>query len=126
MHLMIGSDRRRPTQAWWLYFALVLALAIMSLIGTRSPLDLANSIVNAFGLVGLWGYIRQVAVGHRLFWAGYFAVSVLLSAIATALNVADAAPAVVLAFALTFVLPLYYALWQYAFRSPGAWRVADA
>jgi hypothetical protein len=126
MHFSDSSDPGRPSGAWWLYFALLVALCALSLLGSRSPLDFVSGIVNAFGLVGLMGYIRQLAIGSRSVWAGYFAVSVILSVVALSLNVADSAPVAVLLVALALALPLYYALWQYAFRSPLAWQRADA
>lgn len=123
---MNGSKRRMPNGAWWFYFALVAVLATLSLFGARSPLDFAAGVINAIGLIGVWGYLRQVAVGYRVLWVGYFALSVVASLLALGLNAADSVPAGALLLALVFVLPLYYALWQYAFRSPGVWQASDA
>jgi heme/copper-type cytochrome/quinol oxidase subunit 4 len=126
MHLSDSSDPGRPNGAWWFYFALLVLLSILSLLGSLSALNFAFGIVNAFGLVGLVGYIRQLAIGSRAIWAGYFAVSVVLSLVALSLYVADSAPPAVLLIAFVLAVPLYYALWQYAFRSPLAWQATDA
>jgi hypothetical protein len=130
MHL-VQPERHSPAAGWWLYFALMLGLTALSLLSSiSSPLDLATSIVSAFGLAGLWGYIRQVAVGWRLLWAAYFALSLALNVAMLTLTLVELGPsselfAVWLLVSL-LVFPLYLALWRYAYRSPAAWLATDA
>ena len=72
------------------------------------------------------GYIRQESVGPQAFWVLYFILSVLLSVAALAVNVTESMPVGFVMFSLALSLPLYYALWHYAFRSQSAWRESDA
>ncbi|MEZ5463566.1 hypothetical protein [Dokdonella sp.] len=121
-----------PSYIWWFYFALSLLLSVVSLIqGVSSPIELAFGIVNAFALVGLWGYISQVAVGWRLFWVLYFVASVVANIVGFALFAAgigqrDFAFLAIVSFSIVLVAPMYLALWRYAFRSPKVWMIQSA
>lgn len=127
---MNSDGNHNPSTAWWLYFALMLALVVLSLLsGPASPLDVVFGIVNAVALAGLWGYIRQVAVGSCMFWAGYFVLSVLLNLASLLVNIATAegsgVPFAIIALSAALVLPLHIALWRYAFCSRAAWAQAS-
>lgn len=90
-----------------------------------------SNILNAFALVGLWGYLRQVPVGWKEFWAVYFVLSLALSLVALVANATysgalEPLTLVMLSLASLLVLPLYFALWQYAFSSPRVWSKPNA
>jgi hypothetical protein len=94
--------------------------------GDYSPFDLALSVFFSFGLVGLWGFIRNVAIGWRPFWVGYFVlvmVGVLYSIGDLVLGPAvDTDFLLVAGVACLITIPQWAALWSYAFRSPGIWH----
>jgi hypothetical protein len=129
---MNSADRPLPNPLWWAYFALWVALALLSLLLSSSPLDFVSNTFNAFGLAGLWGYIRQVAVGGRSLWVGYFIVSICLSLVAVVFNLVDVSRADItfllflIGIAGGLALPLYFALWRYAFRSAHVWLKTNA
>lgn len=120
------AERAAPHSAWWLYVVLLCGISALSLMtGPSSPLEFALGMFNLFALAGLWGYIRQVAVGWQPVWAAYFVLSLMLGAVPLVLMLIDPGPSLGLVVALGFssalVLPLYLALWRYAFRSPAVW-----
>lgn len=125
------ADRPAVQVLWWAYFALVAFASVGGVLGsTASPFQFASSLFNAFALVGLWGYLQQIRIGSRPFWVAYFLLSVALSAVSLTLVFNDAerqVPAGVFAVLLVLVLPLYFALWRYAFACAPVWvKVGDA
>lgn len=115
---------------WWAYFALsVIVLCASIVTGLRWPLRTA--LLSAFygvGLVGLWGYLRAIAIWHRAFWVAYvcvvfagaawsIGVTLLQAARSDALLLVSA-----LAVAVVFAVPSWLALWRYAFHSGSMWR----
>ena len=126
----IPSARQRPGLLWWAYFMLLVGLTLLGFLFTGSPLDVAYGIFDAVGLIGLWGWLRQVAIGWRAFWACYLALTVLFSLLEAAIGFFGASPpdfqTLVLGLCAIVLLlsPLYVALWRYAFRSDSVWVAA--
>jgi hypothetical protein len=116
-----------PGSVWSAYFWLLAVLFTLSFFrGVTSFVDLVLGIVNAFALAGVWGYIRQVAVGWRLFWVFYFVFSALGSlvgfiALIASVDCLDFGIFAILGCGALLVAPMYLALWRYAFRSPCVW-----
>jgi hypothetical protein len=114
---------------WFAYFVLmVLAFAGALVTGGHSPFELAKSIFFGFGLIGLWGFIRNVAIGWRRFWVGYFLL-VMAGVIYSIGNLVlgpaiDSDFLVLAAVACVFTAPQWAALWLYAFRSSVIWRTS--
>ena len=125
------KDAESSHGLWWrFYFALLCVLfALSALSGPASPLDVALTVVHAFALVGLFGYLRSVAIGWREFWLVYLGLSLSLHAtgLAFALSheaVRETGLAVILTLLALLMLPMFLALWRYAFRCPGLWAAS--
>jgi putative Ca2+/H+ antiporter (TMEM165/GDT1 family) len=88
------------------------------------------AIFDGFGLVGLWGYLRGIAIGWRVFWGIYLALLVVQIACGiagTALFAAKSGTVMAYLFAIALFLlaaPQCWALWRYAFRSSAIWQAA--
>ena len=119
---------------WWAYFALNVAVLVASIFtGWYTPLrSLSLFVFYGIGLLGLFGYLRSVAIGHRLFWVTYFLIVVggaAYSAGSTFLRAAQSdalfliAPLLVVA---AFSAPTLLALWRYAFCSTSIWKPSAA
>jgi hypothetical protein len=119
--------------AWWgAYFIALVLLSIAGLIfGSHSPVTLLTSIFNAFGLVGLWGYLSDKAIGWRQFWVAYACLMFLSAAIGLGPGLLhgirnDLGLFAILFIAAVFSLPQWWAVWRYAFRSPHIWQLPRA
>ena len=115
----------RPTSLWWTslwwgYFALLIANAVLG--ASLGPALLMDAKINLslqiVGIVGLYGYLRSVPLLVPIFWRVVLAIFV-----AWILFGANRfTPLALLEAAL--MLPLIYALVQYAFGSTHDWRNA--
>ena len=114
----------RASSWWWAYFALSVAMNLVSILLARSPLDALNAVFYGLGLVCLWGYIRGLAVGWRQFWAVYLLLNLLLGLVSLALNAGEV-PMALLVLATVFVFPLFLANYRYAFMQPEIWGPAN-
>ncbi|HVT58636.1 MAG TPA: hypothetical protein VHR45_09560 [Thermoanaerobaculia bacterium] len=146
----IATDRQPPSRLWWIYFLCLLALAAL---GAKSYLALllrpdrqehdlligaAASALNAWGLLGLWCYIRSKPLGFSWIWklclvltadqlafAAYlFGKTFMMVAPYESLFPVRGERVVSLLglCGILFAIPLLIALWRYAFRSPELWR----
>ena len=125
----MDTSTQADKSGWWVaYFIIIVVLAFLGVVfGTHSPLSLLSSIFNAFGLVGLWGYLSDKAVGWRLLWVTYVCVmffGVLVGFLPAAWHgaTADAELLVLVLVVAAFSAPLWWANWRYAFRSPHIWQ----
>ena len=118
---MDSPGHARPHGAWWIYFALLAIGTLLQLLRVKDPLDFISCLFFLFGLVGVFGYLCQYAIGWRAFWKGYFIVSAATSLIDVVSTLFQWDP-----FSLSLVvalsLPLYYLLWMCAYRSSAAWE----
>ena len=115
---------------WWAYFVLLALVFVRSLFDIHSPLDAFSAIFDGFGLVGLWGYLRRITIGWRMFWVIYLvllAVQVACGVAGIALYAAKSGTVTsyaMLAALILVVIPQCLALWRYAFRSRAIWQAA--
>jgi uncharacterized membrane protein YhaH (DUF805 family) len=127
----LPSGRPTPvwwTSLWWGYFALLIANAVLGLLTfmtTDPSVSLgpalllaakANLSLQILGIVGLYGYLRSVPLLVPIFWRIVLAIFVAW----TLFGASRFTPRALLEAAL--MLPLIYALWQYAFGSTHEWR----
>lgn len=122
-------ERAVPSSWWWAYFLVLTVLTVAGLLsGPGSFVEALLGVVTTFALVGLWGYMRQIAIGWKQFWAVYFCISLALNGTAlvgfaiTSRHPLDASMLMFLATTAVLLAPLHLALWRYAFRSPRVWR----
>lgn len=115
---------------WWCYFVLMALAMVSSWLRIHSVLDAVLAVFGGYGLVGLWGYLRRVAVGWRKFWIVYFIIFVAaalcgVGLIAWVAGVTHSATSYfVLIAAILLCAPHCFALWHYAFRSDPMWQAA--
>lgn len=116
---------------WWsVYFSLMsLAFVASLLLGNHPPIRFLTYIFNGLGLVGLWGYISDKALGWRVFWIVYLVFSIALAALNFVPSLWDGLQhdlpwLSLLLVAVLIQLPGWIALWRYAFRSPHIWQRA--
>lgn len=113
---------------WTVYFVFLLLVFVLgTVLGPHSPLELLKTIFFGFGLVALWGLIRGIAIGWRLFWVVYFCL-VMAGVAYTIGNLAFGSDApwplslwLFVLGGLLVTVPQWVALWLYAFRRPGIW-----
>jgi len=113
---------------WRVYFVFLLLVFVLgNLVGPHSPLVLLKTIFYAFGLVAIWGLIRDIAIGWRPFWVAYFWL-VMAGVVYTLATLAFGPGApwpsgawLVVGGGLLVTTPQWVALWLYAFRRPGIW-----
>jgi hypothetical protein len=127
---MTQTNSRIWKNLWWAYFVLLALVLIRSLFSIQSPLDAAIAAFDGLGLVGLWAYLRSVAIGWRMLWVLYlvlFAVAIFCGVAGIALFAAKSGTIMsyVTLTALSFVtIPQWFALWRYVYRSPAIWQTA--
>lgn len=118
---------------WWAYFALsCLALVASIATGWRWSLrDVLAPMFYAIGLVGLWGYLRGIALGPRAFWRVYFCATLAGAAWSVGHTLLQAGHSdatfllPLLLAAVALCLPSWLALWRYAFRSGSMWQAGS-
>ena len=113
---------------WKLYAVLILISTI--LVAANKSLSIEHiipHIIQFIGILGLFGYAFSKPFGSLLFWRIYtvFVITIMGLAIIYMLNVYFSDPSFygsgVVFVALLFVLPNYYALWAYSFKSHSLW-----
>jgi len=116
---------------WWAYFILLALVLVRSLFSIHSSLDAVSAVFNGLGLIGLWGYLRGVAIGWRMLWSIYlalFVISMIFGIAGTALFAAKSGSVVSYSMFVALILlaiPQCLALWRYAFRSRAIWQAAQ-
>ena len=127
---MTRNDSRSGKSLWWVYFGLLALAWFASLFDIHSLFDALLALFYGYGLVGLWGYLRDVAIGWRIFWATYlilFSAAVLYSIglIAWfALQTSSGMLYAILVAGILLCIPQCVALWRYSFRSALLWQTA--
>ena len=124
----MGHSKKQS--AWWYYFWLVVLSNVASIF--LDPPDLegwAHLLLSGVALLGLWGYLRDRALGHHVFWGAFICISlsVVVYYLVRALFLGSELRTIAIGGAvigLTLGFPLLLALWRYAFRSPHIWRVS--
>jgi hypothetical protein len=135
-----STPASRKSLWWWAYFALAVVVYAASIFMQwhRVPDghvvtfrwvkgDELLALFYGIGLLGLLGYLRGIAVWRRWFWAGYTCLTYAGAAVGFGLTLLQAAHSdalfliSLLLAATAFAIPLWVALWRYAFRSPDVW-----
>ncbi len=131
----------RPSQLWWVYFGYLLVMAVAgsfvylplvreaNLLGRLRVLPVAATLLNLWGVIGLWGYIQSRRLVGSWFWQACVGLTVIQWIFATSLfllslpNASGKQAWVTIAglAGMALGLPLIVALWRYAFLSPRVW-----
>jgi len=125
---------------WWAYFVLALGVYGASVflkwhlvqgrfVATFSWAQGDENVVllYSFSFLGLLGYLRGIAVWRRWFWVGYACLTYAGAAVGFVLILLQALHSgamflvLLLLAATAFAVPLWVALWRYAFWSPNVW-----
>jgi hypothetical protein len=114
---------------WWAYFALNAGAYFASMFITWrwAKDEVSLSLFYGVGVVGLGAYLRGFAIWRRWFWAAYAYITYIGAALSIGGVIWQAAHTdallhiSLLLVATAFALPLWVALWRYAFRSPDVW-----
>lgn len=133
---------RIPTVLWWCFFIgscafLVYCAVSLTALALRyqwswwvSPLGF-RVLLQAIGLVGLFGYLRNIPLFNSFFWGLVFlsrlGFSLYISVKLGYLVLTSVEPVPVSVIALTFApfllpAPEYYALWRYSSSSSPVWK----
>ena len=122
--------------AWWIYFSLLLLMFFATLFafiisGTISLIFLLSTLLDLFCIFGLFGFIRTKKMLSKTFWAVIFFLEVTKLSIATSVflynyityvyETNERFVALVGSLSFILALPLCYALWHYAFKTPQIW-----
>jgi hypothetical protein len=118
--------------AWALrvYFYITIVIFALSLFIPQSRSQLALDVFWVAGLVPLYGYVSQIPLVSAMFWRVYLVISIVvfLGQFAYAFYVVGAAIHPVLGavlnglvLAVVFIMPMWWANYLYAFRSPQLW-----
>lgn len=130
-HAMHASHAYRPVRImWWIYFALISVYWLLAVFSMHSVLDVLQMVFWAVGLVGLFGYLRRMAIGWWQLWGGYlvlFTVWVAVNIVNGFMHAPPGNTMASLAAAVVIVLvfgPAAWALSRYALRCPDLWRAS--
>ncbi|MBA2238661.1 MAG: hypothetical protein H0W24_08205 [Lysobacter sp.] len=123
----------RKKWVWAVYFFIIALNLVASVFFEPKEIGTWASIaLSVIALVGLYGYMSERAFGARLFWAIYFYFICLVYLFYLTKNVImpiPEAPWLVLSgliMGTVLSLPLLFALWSYAFRSPLIWKASQS
>jgi hypothetical protein len=129
-------------KAWLTYLvflAVINVLGILSTVfmsGNKTFIDVIWQVITLIGLLGLFGYIKQVKIGSSLFWCIFLAVDLSLflgaviyfhmQAVELSNEVGEVLPwDVELGLFLPVVVicfPYWYGIFQYGFKSKSIWQ----
>lgn len=93
--------------------------------GAVEARDVAELGVSAVGTVGLFGFAYARALWRRAFWRAWFPLAVAWEVVLMSLSFAkftDSALAARGFVALLLILPVYAALYRYAFSGGSQWQ----
>jgi hypothetical protein len=117
---------------WWIAIASLFTIAYVGGISfgikqiiTVTFLELAQTVCNGLGILGLWFLGFRLKPFPRFFWRVFFAFDIFVLSLRIVFPVgADflVPPAVFWSFALLFFAPYYVGLFIYAFHSETIWR----
>jgi hypothetical protein len=121
--------RPRFPRAWIAYAALLTIAVVIGEFGNilrGEPvtwLMAANWAVTAALLTATWGYAMQRPIGNATYWCRVFWILLVASALMLVRVAAASTTALVLVMGFMVVLlPAYFAVFRYGFRSPHLWH----
>lgn len=135
---VVDSGSRASRRLWWKAYFWLLLLGVASLLVLRvtgqwaaQPLDAVDLAFSTVSYTGLYGFVYGRGIGRRRFWAGWLSFALVWDSAVTfyfvpnglAYAIVGAEPTTLgeAVFTIAFTLPLFWALYLYALRSPGLW-----
>jgi len=117
---------------WWIAIALLFTIAYVGGVSfgikeivTVTFLELAQTVCNGVGILGLWFLGFRLKPFPRLFWRVFLAFDIVVLVLRIVFPASSdflVPPALFWSFALLFLVPYYAGLFIYAFRSETIWR----
>jgi hypothetical protein len=119
-------------KGWTAYAAALTAMIVVGEVanlaqgGAVDFRTMANWVVTGVLLLATWGDALQRPFGREYYWRGacWVVIGANLVTVIPAMLAGDAARMVVLVL-LPLVLPAFYAIHRYAYRSPQVWRAKE-
>lgn len=113
----------------WVVYAALLTFGVLagearnvSVAREVSALTLANWVLSATLLTGLWGYALQRPIGGRAYWRAAFWLVLFANAVMLVPLLLLGGQVLLFTGALTLlIVPAYVAVYRYAYRSPALW-----
>ena len=124
---MTGRSKYK-TVLWSVYLTIIVCSTVWDLVPLpQNPKEYIGVVASFIWCIGLFGFIFQRRILHKLFWRILF--SLILAAAAAAFTVfifmfTSFTQMQLLSYAVMLVLsfPMYYAIYAYAYRSPNVWQ----
>lgn len=115
---------------WKIYFVIMCCLYVLIIISALTKPEIANLLdlyVSIFSLVALYGFCYNKKILFKDFWKISFFMCVITEGIngyiQMSKNFKFVTLIMVLIFGSIFVLPIYYAFYQYAFKKNDIWKL---
>ncbi len=122
------NRNKRETFLWRIYLVVMVGVAVWTVFPLpRELAEIFSLLVSLVGLIGLFGFAFQRRIARRLFWRIWFGLT-LFSIAATfsmfigMLSLGFEVQLQWLVVLVVLNLPMYYALFMYAYRSPHVWK----
>jgi hypothetical protein len=115
---------------WWIYFALLVLLEVVTIPVTTygSFLDVGATLFSALGLIPIAGYVSQVRIGWHALWLGYATISLgmllaglIFGGLEAIVGLSSEEKGALL-FGIGFSLPAVWAVFAYTLFSPHLWE----
>ena len=127
---MINRSKYK-TVLWSVYLAIMVCGTILELLPPpQNPKEYIGIVSGFIWCIGLFGFIFQRRILHKLFWRLWFSLILVATAIAFTFftfmmftSVTQTHTQMLISGAtLILIFPMYYALYAYAYRSPNIWQ----
>ena len=125
----VSGLSKLKTVLWTVYLTIIICSTAWELFplpqNSKEYMGIAASFI---WCIGLFGYIFQRRIFHRLFWRIWFSLILVATACAFTIFISTMFASVTqiqflpsgVMLALSF--PMYFALYAYAYRSPNVWQ----
>jgi NADH:ubiquinone oxidoreductase subunit K len=121
------------TVLWSVYLAIIVCSILWELLPLpQNPKEYIGIVSSLIWCIGLFGFVFQRRILHKLFWRIWFSLIMLTTASAFTLfiftmstRISQTPSYALLLFysaIIVLILPMYYALYAYVYRSPNIWQ----
>ena len=125
---MTGRSKYK-TVLWSVYLTIIVCSTVWELLPLpQNPKEYIGIVSSFVWCIGLFGFIFQRRILHKLFWRIWFSLISAFTASAFTIFIFTMFTSItqmqLLSYGVMLVLsfPMYYALHAYAYRSPNVWQ----